>query len=39
MAVEGLTEKRRISIGVIRAPPPAPVTPTSKPITALPKTM
>ena len=39
MAVEGLTPNSRISIGVIRAPPPAPVSPTRKPTTALPKTM
>ena len=31
MAVEGLTPKKRISIGVISAPPPAPVMPTRKP--------
>ena len=39
MAVDGLTPKRRISIGVMSAPPPAPVMPTSRPTTALPITM
>ena len=39
MAVEGLTPKSRISIGVISAPPPAPVMPTSRPTMALPRTM
>ena len=39
MAVEGLTLNSRISIGVISAPPPAPVRPTRNPTTALPKTM
>src|SRR6201985_3905143 len=38
MAAAGLTENSRISIGVISAPPPAPVSPTSKPTTALPMT-
>ena len=38
MAAAGLTENSRISIGVIRAPPPAPVSPTSSPTTALPRT-
>ena len=39
MAVEGLTPNNRISIGVMSAPPPAPVSPTRKPTTALPKTI
>jgi hypothetical protein len=39
MAVDGLTPKSRISIGVISAPPPAPVRPTSRPTTALPMMM
>jgi hypothetical protein len=39
MAVDGLTLKKRMSIGVMRAPPPAPVMPTRKPTTALPMTM
>ena len=39
MAVDGLIPKSRISIGVISAPPPAPVSPTRKPTTALPSTM
>ena len=39
IAVDGLTPKKRISIGVISAPPPAPVIPTRKPTTALPRTM
>src|SRR6478752_3348684 len=39
IAADGLTPNRRISIGVISAPPPAPVIPTRKPITALPRTM
>ena len=39
MAVDGLTPKRRMSMGVISAPPPAPVRPTRKPMTALPRTM
>jgi hypothetical protein len=39
MAVEGFTPNRRISIGVMSAPPPAPVIPTRNPMTALPKTM
>ena len=39
MAVDGSTLNKRISIGVINAPPPAPVSPTRKPTTALPKTM
>jgi hypothetical protein len=39
IAVAGFTPKIRISIGVISAPPPAPVSPTRKPTTALPRTM
>ena len=39
MAVDGLIPKIRISMGVISAPPPAPVMPTRKPTTALPRTM
>ena len=39
MAVEGLTPNSRMSMGVINAPPPAPVIPTKKPTTALPRTM
>jgi len=39
IAVDGLTPNSRISIGVISAPPPAPVIPTRKPTTALPSTM
>ncbi|HVB06766.1 MAG TPA: hypothetical protein VNF07_11035 [Acidimicrobiales bacterium] len=39
IAVEGVTPKRRMSIGVMSAPPPAPVIPTRKPMTALPRTM
>ena len=39
IAVEGFTPKRRISIGVISAPPPAPVMPTRKPTMALPRMM
>ena len=38
MAAAGFTENSRISIGVIRAPPPAPVSPTRSPTTALPRT-
>ena len=38
IAAVGFTENSRISIGVIRAPPPAPVSPTSRPTTALPMT-
>jgi hypothetical protein len=38
MAAAGFTENSRISIGVISAPPPAPVSPTSNPTTALPRT-
>ena len=39
MAVAGVTPNSRMSIGVISAPPPAPVRPTRKPTTALPNTM
>ena len=39
IAEDGFTPKSRMSIGVIRAPPPAPVSPTSRPTTALPRTM
>ena len=39
IAAEGVTPNRRISIGVISAPPPAPVSPTRNPTTALPSTM
>ena len=39
MAVDGLIPKIRISIGVMSAPPPAPVMPTRKPTMALPRTM
>jgi len=38
MAAAGLMPNSKISIGVIRAPPPAPVSPTSRPTTALPMT-
>ena len=38
IAADGLTLNSRISIGVISAPPPAPVSPTSSPTTALPST-
>ena len=38
MAAAGLTENSKMSIGVISAPPPAPVSPTSNPTTALPRT-
>src|ERR1700722_18600306 len=38
IAAAGLTLNSRISIGVISAPPPAPVSPTSSPTTALPST-
>ena len=31
IAVDGVTPNSRISIGVMSAPPPAPVRPTSKP--------
>ena len=37
IAVDGLIPKSRISIGVIRAPPPAPVKPTRKPTTGAPE--
>jgi hypothetical protein len=39
IAVEGFTANRRINIGVMSAPPPAPVIPTSKPTMALPRMM
>ncbi len=39
MAADGLMPNSRISMGVISAPPPAPVNPTRKPTTALPSTM
>jgi hypothetical protein len=39
IAVDGLTLNKRISIGVINAPPPAPVSPTRNPTTALPSTI
>jgi len=39
MALGAFTPKSKISIGVISAPPPAPVMPTSNPTTALPSTM
>ena len=39
IALDGVTPKSRISIGVISAPPPAPVMPTSRPMTAEPRTM
>jgi hypothetical protein len=39
MAVDGFTENRRINMGVMSAPPPAPVIPTRRPTTALPRTM
>ena len=39
IADDGVTPKSRISIGVISAPPPAPVRPTSRPTTALPRIM
>src|SRR5437763_17171858 len=39
IAAAGLTPNSRISIGVISAPPPAPVMPTRKPMMALPRTM
>src|SRR5271169_915947 len=39
IAADGVTPNSRISIGVISAPPPAPVIPTRNPITALPRTM
>ena len=37
IAVAGVTPNSRISIGVISAPPPAPVIPTSRPMIALPE--
>ena len=39
IAAAGVTPNSRISIGVISAPPPAPVMPTSSPMIALPRTM
>ena len=36
IAAEGVTPKIRTSIGVIKAPPPMPVSPTRKPTTMLP---
>ncbi len=39
IAADGVTPNSRMSIGVIRAPPPAPVMPTSSPTIALPRTM
>jgi hypothetical protein len=39
MADDGLTPKSKINMGVISAPPPAPVMPTSSPTMALPRTM
>jgi hypothetical protein len=39
IAADGVTPNSRISIGVISAPPPAPVMPTRKPMIALPRTM
>jgi len=39
MAVDGLTLNKRMSMGVINAPPPAPVKPTRNPTTALPRMM
>src|SRR5271170_429737 len=39
IAADGVTPNSRISIGVISAPPPAPVTPTRNPTMALPRTM
>src|SRR5580700_9358830 len=39
IAFDGVTLNSRISIGVISAPPPAPVIPTRKPMMALPRTM
>ena len=39
IAADGVTPNSRISIGVISAPPPAPVIPTRKPTIALPMTM
>ena len=39
IADDGVMPKTRISIGVISAPPPAPVRPTSRPTTALPRIM
>src|SRR5436305_14774983 len=39
IALSGVTPNSRISMGVMSAPPPAPVMPTSNPMTALPRTM
>ncbi len=39
IAVDGVTPNSRISIGVISAPPPAPVMPTGNPTMALPRTI
>jgi hypothetical protein len=39
MAAVGVMPNMKISIGVISAPPPAPVSPTSSPTMALPSTM
>ena len=39
IADDGFTLNSRISIGVMSAPPPAPVSPTRNPTTALPRTM
>ena len=39
IAVEGFTPNTRISIGVMSAPPPAPVMPTRNPTIALPRMM
>ena len=39
MAADGVTPNSRINMGVIRAPPPAPVRPTRNPTMALPSTM
>ena len=38
IAADGVTPKSSTSIGVINAPPPIPVRPTSRPTTALPRT-
>jgi hypothetical protein len=39
IAVDGFTLNNKISMGVINAPPPAPVRPTKRPTTELPSTM
>ena len=39
IAADGVTPNSRISIGVISAPPPAPVKPTRNPMMAAPRTM